>query len=174
MREQSDRYRVQPFPPSTSSPKQLGGYLMEAGLLTSDQIKVALNDQQATGMRFGEIIVARGWLKEQTIEWIVEKVVEPERKLIQTASQASARSSNARLSNAAAKTRSQRSSGSQSSRLSDALSADAVRPDAPPAASSNADSSSPASQKPATRREVPISKPLPPVKSSDGEVNWVG
>ena len=57
--------------------------MVEAGLLTHDQINVALNDQQATGMRFGEIIVARGWLKEQTVEWIVTKVIEPERQLVE-------------------------------------------------------------------------------------------
>ena len=43
--------------------KRLGGYLVEAGLLTPAQIDVALNDQKLTGMRFGEILAARGWVK---------------------------------------------------------------------------------------------------------------
>ncbi|NJR65238.1 MAG: hypothetical protein HC772_07810 [Leptolyngbyaceae cyanobacterium CRU_2_3] len=78
MRDKSDRYQVQPVP-SGVLPKRLGTYLVDAGLLSSDQIKVVLNDQQSTGMRFGEIVAARGWLKEQTIEWIIQKVIEPER-----------------------------------------------------------------------------------------------
>lgn len=58
--------------------KRLGGYLVEAGLLTPAQIDVALNDQKMTGMRFGEILAARGWVKQQTIEYLMEKVVVPE------------------------------------------------------------------------------------------------
>jgi hypothetical protein len=65
---------------STSRLKPIGSYLEDAGLLNSDQIKVILVDQQATGMRFGEIAVARGWVKEQTIEWIMRKVIAPERR----------------------------------------------------------------------------------------------
>lgn len=63
--------------------KRLGHYLVEAGLLTPDQVSVALNDQKATGMRFGDIVVARGWLKEQTIEWVMQKVVIPEKRASQ-------------------------------------------------------------------------------------------
>jgi hypothetical protein len=48
--------------------KPLGVYLREANLLTDDQIRVALWDQQATGMLFGDVIVARGWVDEATIE----------------------------------------------------------------------------------------------------------
>lgn len=48
--------------------KPLGAYLREANLLTDDQIRVALWDQQATGMLFGDVLVARGWVDEATIE----------------------------------------------------------------------------------------------------------
>jgi hypothetical protein len=58
--------------------KRLGGYLIEAGLLTPGQVDVALNDQKLTGMRFGEILAARGWVKQQTIEYLMRKVVLPE------------------------------------------------------------------------------------------------
>jgi hypothetical protein len=64
----------------TSRLKPIGSYLEDAELLSSDQIKVILADQQATGMRFGDIAVARGWVKEQTIEWIMRKVIAPERQ----------------------------------------------------------------------------------------------
>ncbi len=64
-------------PPRT---KRLGGYLVEAGLLTPAQIDVALNDQKSTGMRFGEVLAARGWVKQQTIEYFMQKVILPEQQ----------------------------------------------------------------------------------------------
>lgn len=150
----SGKYYTQGFS-SLTSVKRMGSYLVEAGLLTADQIKVALNDQQSTGMRFGEIIVARGWLKEQTVEWVMAKVVEPER---------------------------QQKQSEQTVR--------AVEPATPPIAStvksahglarsgvkvaSEKPLTSPPANKTPPRREAPISKPLPSVGSSDGDVNWVG
>lgn len=64
---------------NSSAHKRLGGYLVEAGLLTPAQIDVALNDQKLTGMRFGEILAARGWVKQQTIEYLMKKVILPEK-----------------------------------------------------------------------------------------------
>lgn len=61
--------------------KQIGSYLVDAGLLDLTQVTVALNDQKITGMRFGDIIVTRGWVKKQTLEYIVGKVVTLERAL---------------------------------------------------------------------------------------------
>ncbi len=60
--------------------KRLGAYLIEADLLTEAQVEVALTDQNATGIRFGEILVARGWIKQKTIEYLMEKVISPERE----------------------------------------------------------------------------------------------
>lgn len=60
--------------------KRLGNYLMEAGLLSESQINVALADQEITGMRLGEALVRRGWVKEETIEYLMKKVVIPERQ----------------------------------------------------------------------------------------------
>lgn len=59
--------------------KRLGDYLVEAGLLTQTQIEVALEDQQNTGMRLGEVLAHRGWVKEETIEYLMQKVILPER-----------------------------------------------------------------------------------------------
>ncbi len=53
--------------------KPLGVYLREAKLLTDDQIRVALWDQQATGMLFGDILLARGWIDESTIEYYLHQ-----------------------------------------------------------------------------------------------------
>ena len=61
--------------------KRLGSYLLEAGLLTESQIDVALNDQEATGMRFGDIVVERGWVKRKTLEYLASKVIELEREI---------------------------------------------------------------------------------------------
>lgn len=60
--------------------KLLGSYLVEAGLITQAHIDVALADQEATGVRFGDILVIRGWITEQTIEYLMEKIILPERE----------------------------------------------------------------------------------------------
>ena len=158
MRDKSDRYQVQTVPTLVPA-KRLGSYLVDAGLLTADQINVILNDQQATGMRFGEIVTARGWLKEQTIEWIVQKVVEPERHMPKA------------------------SSGAVKTAVRSAPEPQPARPNSLNILRESAAESEGAEQrrtpptdvkKPLVRRETPISKPLPPVKSPDGDVSWVG
>ena len=69
----------------TASRTRLGSYLIEAGLITPAQVSVVLNDQQIeTDMRFGEVLVARGWVKLETIEFIMTRVVEPERRATHT------------------------------------------------------------------------------------------
>ena len=156
MRDKSDRYQVETFP-TFSSPKRLGSYLLDAGLLNPDQVNVALNDQQATGMRFGEVLVVRGWLKEQTIEWVMKRVVEPERQ--QRDRQMGDRQSVTRPT------------------VARPSSLEVLRTAVEPADRATEPAPSPAAElekKPQVRREVPISKPLPSVKSSDNDVNWVG
>ena len=66
---------------SNTPETRLGSYLIEAGLITAAQVSVVLNDQRVdTDMRFGEVLVARGWVKPETIEFIMTRVVEPERR----------------------------------------------------------------------------------------------
>jgi hypothetical protein len=75
----------QPLPENlspTPRPKHLGGYLVEAGLLTPAQVDMVLDDQKNSGMRFGEILAARGWVKQQTIEYLMEKVILPEQEAL--------------------------------------------------------------------------------------------
>ena len=58
----------------------MGSYLLEAGLISDAQIEVVLNDQQIMEeMRFGEVLVARGWIKPETIDFVMKRVVEPDR-----------------------------------------------------------------------------------------------
>jgi hypothetical protein len=62
--------------------RPLGSYLIEAGLLTDAQVHVALNDQNMMDhMRFGEVLVARGWIKQQTLDYLISKIIEPEQEL---------------------------------------------------------------------------------------------
>ena len=125
--------------------KPLGEYLIEAGLLTEAQVYVALNDQQMTGMRFGDILATRGWVKEQTIEYLMEKVVVPERQQ------------------------------SPSPSTSPSSTTVATRPDPnskPKVATTSAPGPSVAKQP--KRRAAPISKPLPSVNSVDNDISWVG
>ncbi|NJN23507.1 MAG: hypothetical protein HC810_02730 [Acaryochloridaceae cyanobacterium RL_2_7] len=59
--------------------KRIGSYLIDAGLVTPNQIDVALNDQKSTGMRLGEVLVMRGWVKEKTMKFMINKVIDIER-----------------------------------------------------------------------------------------------
>ena len=61
--------------------KRIGSYLIDAGLLTEAQVDVALNDQQTTGMKLGEIVVMRGWISEKTMQFVIDKVIDVERDL---------------------------------------------------------------------------------------------
>lgn len=65
--------------------RRIGSYLIEAGLLSPAQVDVVLSDQKLTGMKFGEILVSRGWLKSQTIEFLFENVILPQRTLAKKA-----------------------------------------------------------------------------------------
>jgi hypothetical protein len=159
------------YPPQSSSApasnKQIGSYLIDAGLLTPAQINVALIDQQATGMRFGEIIVARGWLKEQTIEWIMLKVVEPERRALMQPTQMEAPASDKTDIQSPQSRQTQPKQMVLHSTRPNPASLKPPRPIPP-------DLPTTPSTKSYVRREVPISKPLPSVGASGEDVPWVG
>jgi hypothetical protein len=63
--------------------KRLGTYLIEAHLVTAAHVEVALRDQERTGYRLGDILVLRGWVRRELIEWIVEHKLLPERQLLE-------------------------------------------------------------------------------------------
>lgn len=142
MRDSLDRSQV---PSKTVPKKRLGGYLVEAGLLTPAQVDVALNDQKLTGMRFGEILAARGWVKQQTIEYLMQKVVLPEQQALDRD-----------LPMRSGGPRPQSGLQSQTAKIA------AVSP------------VTPESSKQTVRRDIPIAKPLPSVPAKDGDVSWVG
>jgi hypothetical protein len=60
--------------------KPLGTYLIEAGLLTYDKLNMALKEQQVTSQHLGDIISSHGWVQSETIEYLMEKIVKPERE----------------------------------------------------------------------------------------------
>jgi hypothetical protein len=66
---------------SIDSPKKpLGHYLVESGLLTTTQVELVLHEQQKNPIRIGELIAKKGWITQQTIDFLVERVVVPERQ----------------------------------------------------------------------------------------------
>ncbi len=67
-------------PNVSSSHKPIGAYLVEAGILSEAQVNMALAEQKnICNMSFGKILVNRGWVKEQTIEYLMQRVIIPER-----------------------------------------------------------------------------------------------
>ena len=61
--------------------QRLGSYLVESGLLSSDQIEIALKEQELSHLCLGEILASYDWVSQQTIDYIMEKVVLPERQM---------------------------------------------------------------------------------------------
>jgi hypothetical protein len=63
------------LPPKTISKKLLGEILQEAGLVSPAQIQMALQDQSIyEDMRLGEILALRGWVKQETADFLVERL----------------------------------------------------------------------------------------------------
>ena len=59
---------------SNSSPKKpLGELLAEAGLVSIHQIEIALQEQKNHDLRFGEILAAHSWIRQQTADFFAEK-----------------------------------------------------------------------------------------------------
>lgn len=60
-----------------------GVYLVEAGIITPAQLEIAIDEQNNTTRRLEEILVRRGWVKQQIIKDFREKVVLPEQRTSQ-------------------------------------------------------------------------------------------
>lgn len=62
---------------ATKSPKMIGEILLEAGLISSEQLKIALAVQrQCLELRVGEILAIKGWLKQETVDFFVKTCLE--------------------------------------------------------------------------------------------------
>lgn len=65
--------------------KPIGQYLKQAGLLTDRQIQIILEEQKRTESKFGELAIAKKWLKQATVDFFLHYlVIEPNFKKSQT------------------------------------------------------------------------------------------
>lgn len=56
----------------TEQPKQpIGQYLKQAALLDEQQIQAILVEQQSSKRKFGEVAIAKGWLKQTTLDFFL-------------------------------------------------------------------------------------------------------
>ena len=64
-----------PFPSKPSAKKPLGQLLSEAGLISAQQIEIALKDQimNHPNRKIGEILADRGWIEQETADFFVEQ-----------------------------------------------------------------------------------------------------
>ncbi|MEM8675832.1 MAG: pentapeptide repeat-containing protein [Cyanobacteria bacterium P01_G01_bin.67] len=58
---------------SNSLSQPLGQILIEAGLISINQIEIALREQEERELRIGEILVAHGWIKQETVDFFAEQ-----------------------------------------------------------------------------------------------------
>lgn len=67
-----------PVSTTVQKPVRLGTHLLEAGLITLEQLDLALLEKQMRHQRLGEILPSHGWIKQQTIEYLMSSVVSSE------------------------------------------------------------------------------------------------
>ena len=53
---------------------KLGDYLVLAKLLDRDRVEQLLEEQQHSGVRLGTMAVQRGWIKQQTLDFLLAKL----------------------------------------------------------------------------------------------------
>ena len=76
------QYTYNNFNQKASNYKLFGTYFLEAGLVTSARLKKALDEQKNKYpyKKVGEILVIQGLLKQDTLDYFVEKIIRPERE----------------------------------------------------------------------------------------------
>lgn len=60
------------FAITTVKRKRIGEILLEADLVSSAQIEIALQDQQEYNLHLGEILALRGWIKQETADFFAQ------------------------------------------------------------------------------------------------------
>ncbi|MGB7416348.1 MAG: hypothetical protein WA902_19245 [Thermosynechococcaceae cyanobacterium] len=60
---------------------RIGTCLIDAGLITLEQLDAALTEQKTRPQRLGEILASHGWVKQQTVEYLIRQFAGSERKL---------------------------------------------------------------------------------------------
>ncbi|NEP43560.1 MAG: hypothetical protein F6K35_31770 [Okeania sp. SIO2H7] len=56
---------------STQAIKRVGERLVDAGIINSTQLQVALYDQKAMKLRLGDVLIARGWADQATLDAVL-------------------------------------------------------------------------------------------------------
>ena len=75
--ETADFFAERWFELATEQPKQpIGQYLKQAGLLNEQQIQTILEEQKRTQLKFGELAIAKGWLKQTTIDFFLRYLLQ--------------------------------------------------------------------------------------------------
>ena len=67
----SDAVNSQPSSPSSFSIQKVGDRLVDAGVINSTQLQVALYDQKAMKLRLGDVLIARGWVDQATLDTVL-------------------------------------------------------------------------------------------------------
>ena len=55
------------------SKQPIGQYLKQASLLNEQQIETILNEQQKSNKKFGELAIAKGWIKQTTLDFFLSQ-----------------------------------------------------------------------------------------------------
>ncbi|MGB8700816.1 MAG: hypothetical protein WCD18_15470 [Thermosynechococcaceae cyanobacterium] len=76
-----DQTISQPIAQNSHTFKPIGSYLIEAGLLKTEQLQEALSQQKTTPIPIGQILIEKGWIKQKIIEYLVEKVINLDRHI---------------------------------------------------------------------------------------------
>ncbi|WP_019507541.1 hypothetical protein [Pleurocapsa sp. PCC 7319] len=58
--------------------KPIGSYLVESGLVSQDRLLQALEEQEKTEERIGDILVRQGDIKQKTLDYFIKNIFEPE------------------------------------------------------------------------------------------------
>ena len=56
-----------------SDQKPIGAVLVEAGLVSIHQVELALQEQQTSKLRIGEILASNGWITQETVDFFADK-----------------------------------------------------------------------------------------------------
>jgi hypothetical protein len=64
---------------SQGAQQPIGEYLLQAGLISQNQLNTLLQEQMQTGLRIGALAVLRGWLKQETLDLLLQGIA-PEHK----------------------------------------------------------------------------------------------
>lgn len=72
--------------PANTNLKPLGCYLLEANLVTHAQLEEVLHEQQSVQKPIGNLLAEKGWIHQNTVEYMMKNIIQPQREYQQQAS----------------------------------------------------------------------------------------